>query len=272
MGENGEKYTYFVEEVSTSIGFEQQSITQQPTATGSTVIIGNKQIVGSVEVTKAFAGIPNLPDGFKITATYNDGVEDQRKELNVQNAIAGNGKNEPYKWTINDIPVGTVVTFTETGFAVEGYKVTITGTATSTSETAASATAVSAQDPPGTASFINTYSPLTGELKVTKAASSGSDATGKEFIFKAVLTPASDAKIDLQKLNVEGGTLISTVPTSTSNGTPVTVTFKITGTGTAKITGIPLETAYEVTEPAETMPDGWKQSGTIVYSNTMLTT
>lgn len=265
-GPNYETYEYYVEEVSVSNGFEFDSISNLPVESGGTVLIKNKQILGSVEVTKAFKNAPRMPENFKITATYNDGVSEQTKELTISNKDSGNGtESDPYKWVINNVPVGTVVTFIETGYNIDGYKVVINGSATA--EAGATVTATADQDEPGQASFINEYSPLTGQLKVTKAAEAGSDATNKEFVFETVLRPRSDIAIDTSKIEVTGGTLISTTPANPSAGNAVTVQLKVTGAATATIKGIPLGTTYTVTEPTNNMPDGWKQTGDVQYSN-----
>ena len=264
-GDNNVIYEYFLQEESIE-GFDLVSIEPNIAPNGSTIVVKNKQQVGSVEVTKAFKNAPRMPENFKITATYNDGVSEQTKELTISNKDSGNGtESDPYKWVINNVPVGTVVTFIETGYNIDGYKVVINGSATA--EAGATVTATADQDEPGQASFINEYSPLTGQLKVTKAAEAGSDATNKEFVFETVLTPRSDIAIDTSKIEVTGGTLISTTPANPSAGNAVTVQLKVTGAATATIKGIPLGTTYTVTEPTNNMPDGWKQTGEVQYSN-----
>ena len=123
---------------------------------------------GSVQVTKAFSGIASLPSDFKITATWKEGGVDHTEELTLAtNGMTGTGKtSDPYTWTIDNLPLDTVVTFTESGYDVAGYSVTITGSANAATATATAATA------PGEAFFVNTYTELVN-VDVTKSWGNG---------------------------------------------------------------------------------------------------
>ena len=270
-GDNNETYTYYLQEESIE-GFDLVSIEPNNAPNGSTILVKNKAQVGSVKVTKAFSGLENLPDTFKITANYNDGTEDHSVEFTVANKTGGQGTaSSPYEWTIGNLPVGTVVTFIETGYTEEGYQVTVNGTAAAGEDVSVTATA--AKDTPGTAEFTNTYAPQTGELKVTKTATKLEGADDAAFTFEAVLTPASDITIDPTKIIVSGVddsvvSEVSKTPEAPGKGNALTVTFTVTGSGTASITGIPVRTTYVVTEPTANMPKDWKQTGDITYSNT----
>ena len=133
-------------------------------------MITNRERVGTGKVTKAFAGIEaaEYPSGFQILASWMQGEEATSKALTLMDeqpenvTRTGSGTSEdPYEWTISDIPIGTEVTFAESGYDVSGYEVTVTGSAVAEDKTTATATA---DEEPGTASFVNTYTPLTFEV------------------------------------------------------------------------------------------------------------
>ncbi len=83
------------------------------------------QVLGSVKVTKIFSGIETLPDGFKITAEWGDNENKTQTELLVSDATGSGTDSDPYIWTINDLPIGTIVKFIETGYDADGYKISI---------------------------------------------------------------------------------------------------------------------------------------------------
>ena len=140
----------------------------------------NKYVTGSVKVTKGFTGIDNLPNGFKITATYNDGSEDHSVKLTVgSEGMTGTGTvADPYTWTISELPIGTVVTFTESGYDVEGYSVTITGSSTADDKSTAVAKAASE---PGVARFVNTYDRSNKGFEFTKIWKNANGTTYDEW-------------------------------------------------------------------------------------------
>lgn len=99
----------------------------------------NKQTVGSVKVNKTFSGVDALPDGFQITASwtvdnnnYSVGLKTNTVATTVENtsyavsAVTGDGTATPYEWTISNLPIGTVVTFVESGYELDGYNVAAT--------------------------------------------------------------------------------------------------------------------------------------------------
>ncbi len=189
-------YTYYVVETAAN-GFTPPSplpayqvngetVTNANGLPGDTIVIVNKQENGSVKVTKNFAGIDQnqLPTDFKVTAVWTEGTEEKSVELTPSGTQPENvtltGTWPDYTWTINEIPIGTEVTFTETGYDVAGYDVVVTGSATADDKTTATATA--AKDTPGEASFTNTY-----EKKV------------KDFEFTKEWHDADDKKVDTWK-------------------------------------------------------------------------
>ena len=93
------------------------------------------QDLPNVQVTKAFSGLTNLPDGFRITNDYDDTLV-----FTVGSAgMTGTGTtDDPYTWTIEKVPVDTVIVFTESGIQADGYILTVNGTVTSNATATAS--------------------------------------------------------------------------------------------------------------------------------------
>ena len=114
------------------------------------------QDLPNVQVTKAFSGLTNLPDGFRITNDYDDTLV-----FTVGSAgMTGTGTtDDPYTWTIEKVPVDTVIVFTESGIQADGYILTVNGTVTSNAT--ATATATSKEGETATATFVNKYNPKT---------------------------------------------------------------------------------------------------------------
>lgn len=165
--DDGNEYTYYVIETAPNqslyeVTYEGNGVKDSDTE--NTITIKNKQKVGSVEVTKTFAGLPaaNIPTGFKITATYTVKGKTTTVELTPSTeGVTGNGTTEPYKWTINNLPIGTVVTFTESGYEVPGYAV---ATNPAVDDHNVVSTTATAAETLGQANFTNTY---TQDAKVT---------------------------------------------------------------------------------------------------------
>ncbi|MBR3016028.1 MAG: hypothetical protein IKH57_02935 [Clostridia bacterium] len=83
---------------------------------------------GSVKVTKVFDGLTSdqFPAGFQITNVINDTVFGLNTTGGKVAPTGGSGTTaDPYYWQIDDLDVGTVVTFTETGLDVTGYDVSV---------------------------------------------------------------------------------------------------------------------------------------------------
>ncbi len=183
-------YTYGVREISASPGFEFMAFigttmndgqsTVNPTsnaaAHGGTITVQNKKLESvSVQVSKKFilpTGV-DIPAGFKITAEWGTDPDQQTVELTpngdypslpagvtVTEDAAGTGTDQaPFLWTISGLPLGTAVTFTESGYGISGYNTLTTvvdadGTRTGDASGTATAAAV-----PGTVAFTNAYAP-----------------------------------------------------------------------------------------------------------------
>ena len=146
---------------------------------GLDVIFTNEQL-GGVKVTKAFMdadgkAFTEIPENtFKITATWQNGTKTEKKELttaNVDKDTSNQPITSPYTWTINDLPIGTEVTFIESGMTVDGYSVSSTFTKTVNSgvnTTTATAGRLSAAETAPTGAFVNTYIRDTGSLRLKK--------------------------------------------------------------------------------------------------------
>ena len=136
-----------------------------------TITITNTLKLGSVKVTKAFSGIDSLPNGFKITASYTVDSTSHSVDLTTSTTgMTGLGtETDPYTWTISDLPLDTVVTFTESGYEKTGYTVT---TSPEGVNDVVSTTATVVLEPTtangGVASFTNTYTQKTVNIPVNK--------------------------------------------------------------------------------------------------------
>jgi LPXTG-motif cell wall-anchored protein len=150
--DDGNMYTYYVIETAPTetaydISYGNNGVTEE--SGDKTININNTQKVGAVEVTKSFSGIDALPAGFKITAAYTaNGIAHTVELTTSTTGMTGSGTAaDPYKWTISNLPIGTEVTFTESGYEATDYTVAVTGNG----GTAAAA------NPAGTHSITNIY-------------------------------------------------------------------------------------------------------------------
>ena len=213
-------------------------------------------VTGSVKVTKSFSGIDSLPNEFKITATYNDGTEDRTVELTTATAgMTGTGTSgDPYTWEIGSLPVGTVVTFTESGYDAEGHTVSINGSATASSQTATAA------ETPGTASFVNEYTRNPGGLELTKKVSgTGADQT-KEFVFTIELTaPTGTTLAETYPVLKTGEDETSLTLDRTDGNTKASITVSLKHNQSWEIKDLPVGTGYTITE-TDYSGDGYTQS------------
>ena len=106
-----------------------------------------------------------------------------------------------------------------------------------------------------------------GALEIIKQVPEVSNeaAEGKTFTFSVTLTIPSGTAFSEDDLSIEDGTISGFA----MSGDTATFTVTRRGAGNAVIDGIPYGSTYEVTE--SNMPDGWKQEGGTVYSDSTQT-
>ena len=222
----------------------------------SAVNTSTNTVTGSVKVTKSFSGISSLPSGFKLTASYNDGTADRIVELTTATVgMTGTGTSgDPYTWTIDNLPIGTVVSFEESGFDENGYTVLINGETTASSKTATAA------ETPGTASFVNEYTRNPGGLELTKKVSgTGADQT-KEFVFTIELTaPTGTTLAETYPVLKTGEGETSLTLDRTDGNTKASITVSLKHNQSWEIKNLPVETGYTITE-TDYSGDGYTQS------------
>ncbi|MBR0514352.1 MAG: hypothetical protein IJK06_08895, partial [Clostridia bacterium] len=125
-----------------------------------------KNELGSVKVTKLFVGLTTLPANFQITNNINNTVF---TAANADNKDTADGITTAYEWTLDNLPIGTEVVFTESGIQVDGYELTVSGATLATDKASAAAAALTAATTAPQADLVNTYA--LGSVKVTKVVS-----------------------------------------------------------------------------------------------------
>ena len=130
-----------------------------------TVTVNNdyEQLVGTLTVTKLFDGITTseIPAAFKITNSYNQAI------FIPSNAKSGDGINNPFTWELANVPVGTTVKFTESGYEKDGYKVTI-NEQKATAANAVSPEVTVKENGNDVTAFVNKYEKKVGYIDLVK--------------------------------------------------------------------------------------------------------
>ena len=179
---NGIKYDLTEKTVTVTVNYTEatgvMNATVDPPVTGLTFT--NEQL-GSVQVIKTFnfpsdSGL-TAPSEFKIKATWTIEYTDYTAELTTSSgtqtvtivdpetqavtttdftvsAVSGTG---PYTWTISNLPIGTKVSFEESGYGMVGYNVTSTVSEDRGTPTAGINGHTTAAVEPGTVEIINEY-------------------------------------------------------------------------------------------------------------------
>ncbi len=208
-----------------------------------------------VTVTKAFTGITALPAGFKITATY--GSNSTEFTVNSTGMTGTGASDNPYTWTLEGVPVGTEITFTESGHDTDAHY-SVSTTAGGANATSGTLTASETADDNAFA-FVNTYTQLTVDLNIAKLVTGNMADTSKAFAFTAVLsgtdpvvfgagdgyTLSNENKTATFSLSHNGTVTLQDVPigatvtiTETPDGYTPTVTSDRTGTATTNANGV----------------------------------
>jgi LPXTG-motif cell wall-anchored protein len=221
------------------------------------LVITNRKRVGSVKVTKSFVGIETteFPSQFKINAAWGEGENSRLIELTTSgdqpenvSRIGSGSSDDPFEWTISNIPIGTEVTFTESGYDVDGYEVSITGSATTEDKTTATAIA---DEVPGVANFVNTYTPLILDVTKIWKDNSGQNVEWVKDIELVLHKKAKTGTEEMFTYTVKAGSA-----TSTDAGAPTASVSGNKDTGyTVHYTNLQPGYEYYVTE---TQVDGYR--------------
>ena len=191
---------------------------------------------GKVQVKKTVSG-HELPEGFQITNSFNDAV------FTVSNKTRGTGTaDDPYIWEIENVPVGTAVTFTESGADVRYYTLeSVKKDSDATDfEPGTSATAtVTEKVGTAIAELKNVYTPMPGSLTITKQVNSdAAEDSERKFHFTVKLErDGADFAGTLTGIEFKNGT----AQLYLQDGESVT------------IRDIPVGTEYTVTEDADSL-------------------
>ena len=213
---DGNPYVYYVVETGCS---ETNYWIDSYKEEGGTFTITNKTVKnGPVTVTKSVSGT-TLPTDFYITNDYNN------ERFDLTNATGSN----PYTWTIQDVPLDTIITFTEHNLQVNGYSLNVNGTAT----TEDSATAVATwSGTSATAELVNDYTQKTGSLQINKRVMKNNDVdTDDAGIYYFNVYKAEDV--------VEGALKEDAVPVASNVAITVTA-----GEGSKTVNDLPLGGYY----------------------------
>ena len=260
-------YTYYIEEVGVNDNTQtpeeagyKVSYTNNDGITIGTIKATNAKATGSVKVTKTFEGIEarEIPESFKITASWIENEETQTRELTISGElpvhVEREGSGLSYTWTISELPLPEneedppcVVTFVESGYDIAGKQVTVTTSAPAGED---AVTAIAAIEP-GEASFTNTYEEqTTGSLKLTKVVHVDDKAPetddDKQLVNGNYTFTVSDGNgiVKYVQVIVENGTAMSYKVADTEAG--LETAAKVSGTS-AIVSGL-AEGDYVITE------------------------
>ena len=197
---DGNPYYYYIVETNCSDSdYWIDSYSGDPLNEAGTIKVKNiKEKTGSIQVTKSFSGVEGLPTGFQITNSYNSDV------FTVTNASGTGATDDPYVWTLSEIPDGTTVVFTESGATVNGYNLTVTsnGTVVANSQVSATATAGTTV----TASLVNTYEPKTTSVTLKKVDKDDVNEDDPELLKGASFTLSKYESDNYQSKDLNWGT------------------------------------------------------------------
>jgi len=197
---DGEPYYYYVVETACSEAeYWIESYTGDPRNENGTIAVKNVKKTGSIQVTKSFSGVNELPAGFQITNNYNSDI------FTVSNATSGSGTSaDPYVWMLTGINDGTTVSFTESGATVNGYTLTVTSSGTVISDSTVSATVRAGNTV--TASLVNAYVPKTIDVTLKKVDKNDLNEENPNLLKGASFTLSKYESDNYQSKDVNWGT------------------------------------------------------------------
>ena len=209
----------------------------------------------------------SLPADFKITNSYNS------TEFTVANATSGTGTStDPYVWKLSDVPVGTEVTFTESGYTVANYALTINGTASTVADANKSTKITVAKTGNAATEFNNVYTsttPSTGSIKLTKTIEGPITDTDKAGLTFTITDADGNPVTDVNGNDV-GPYVLGTDFTPTATGYEKTIdnleqgSYKVTETLYDKDESLIASVSYKIGD-ATTYTDG--DNATVTVEN-----
>ena len=235
--------------------------------TSGTITVTNKMIPKSTEiyVEKRFAEGTEKPGSIKValyvikTDKAGNAGEPEWTGLEV---LLSDSNNWRHKWerldtmrVINGQPYYLTYTVVEdvNALAQQGFRYTV-----SYSDNGEGVLETTEDHP-----LLITNAKEEGSLSIVKQISGG-DASRQTFTFEVEMKK-NDGTAYVGDVTVTDSTWTESTVAQTSTDGKITVT--VTGAGTAIISKIPVGTTYIVTEPSETLPEGWTQDGVISYDD-----
>ncbi len=224
---------YSVVEVAGTSALSGFSLTSSTSDTAVAALESNPNTYGmtntykhleNITIQKAVSGA-TLPNGFKITNDYNS------TEFTVANKTGGSGTAaDPYIWTIANVPSGTNITFTESGYDRTGYTEAVYNNTTNTTsqyEVAGGAQTVTVSSTAANlCTFYNVYTRDTVELTATKVWDDNNNADGKrpnDLVMTLSDGTTNVGNVTLNNANSWTGSLV--VPEYDEDGNLLTYTW-----------------------------------------------
>lgn len=223
--DDGNPIYYYVKELSANVNGLTESITasyeyelhdEEDARKGYAIVkvtnttVRTEPVYGSVQITKTFVGIAEemLPENYMITATWGD----ESRELTISGDqaqdVTRTGNFPSYTWTISQLELDTLVTFTETGYEVDGY--TVVTWPEANEATGVVQTISTAAENPEAASFTNTYTKLVDVRVIKHKGGTETPIAGVEF--KLERTDDSNWATQTETTNGNGSLLFTELP------------------------------------------------------------
>ena len=138
------------------------------------VEITNSREYGSVKVKKTFSGITasEIPENYAIEATWGTESRNLTTAGDQDANVVLSGAFPEFTWTIDQLDIGTTVSFAESGYSIDGYILTVNGTEITGTSTPGSVSATAVMENPtlengGMTSIVNAYEAIV-DIEATK--------------------------------------------------------------------------------------------------------